>query len=92
MQYPTDIHAAFSIVRDASDVLERLLEGGHSIIAGRLAGAFRNIERDRIANNILETMRAAGYKIHESDPFETKISAVFCTSEQSPIASRICLM
>jgi hypothetical protein len=47
----------------------RLLEGGHSTIAGRLAGAFRNIGRERIADDIIDTMRAAGYGIRENDPF-----------------------
>jgi len=37
------------MVRHASDVLSLLLEGGRTIVAGRLAGAFRNIRRDRIA-------------------------------------------
>jgi hypothetical protein len=47
------MRAALSMVRDASEVLGRLLEGGHSTIAGRLAGAFRNIGRDRIADDII---------------------------------------
>ena len=81
MQYPTDIRAALSIVRDASEVLDHLLEGGHSIIAGRLAGAFRNIARDRIADNILDTMRAAGYKVRENDPFETQVPIIFSSRE-----------
>jgi hypothetical protein len=37
------------MVRDASDVLELLLEFARTTVAGRLAGAFRNIGRDRIA-------------------------------------------
>jgi len=92
MQYPTDIRAALSIVRDASEVLDHLLEGGHSIIAGRLAGAFRNIARDRIADNILDTMRAAGYEVRENDPFETQVPIIFSSREQSPYANRIRLM
>ncbi len=59
-QAPTDARAALALVRDASDVLERLLEGGHSTIAGRLAGAFRNIGRDRIADDLVKAMQAAG--------------------------------
>src|SRR5690606_28217430 len=46
-QYPTDARAALGMVRDAAQVLEELLDGGHSTVAGRLAGAFRNIGRDR---------------------------------------------
>jgi hypothetical protein len=37
---PTDARAALAMIRDAPEVLSRLLDGGHSTIAGRLAGAF----------------------------------------------------
>ena len=40
-------------------------------MAGRLAGAFRNIGRNRIADEIIQTMRAAGYDVRESDPFDS---------------------
>ena len=60
---PTDARAALATIRDASEVLDRLLERGHSKIAGRLAGAFRNIGRDRIADDIMNAMRAAGYSV-----------------------------
>lgn len=91
-QSPTDMRAALSIVRDASQVLDRLLEGGHSTIAGRLAGAFRNIGRDRIADEIVNTMRAAGYNVRENDPFETQIPIILSVREQSPYVNRIHLM
>ena len=39
--------------------LALLLEGGHSTVAGRLAGAFRNAGRARIADEIVKTMGAA---------------------------------
>lgn len=92
MQNPTNMRAALAIVRDASEVLDRLLEGGHSTIAGRLAGAFRNIGRDRIADNIVDTMRSAGYEVRENDPFETQITIILSAREQSPYANRIRLM
>jgi hypothetical protein len=88
----TDMRAALSMVRDASEVLDRLLEGGHSTIAGRLAGAFRNIGRDRIANDIVQTMRKAGYGVRESDPFETQTPVIPPAREQSPYVNRIRLM
>jgi len=92
IQIPTDIRAALSIVRDASEVLEGLLQGGHTTVAGRLAGAFRNIGRDRIADDIVRTMNAAGYKVRENDPFEFKPPSIFSEREQSPYANRIRLM
>lgn len=67
---PAEARAALAMVRDASDVLAILLEGGHSTIAGRLAGAFRNIGRASIADEILKGMSAVGYNVRELDPFE----------------------
>ncbi|MCK4864753.1 MAG: Fic family protein [Gammaproteobacteria bacterium] len=91
-QNPTDMRAALSIVGDASEVLNQLLEGGHSTIAGRLAGAFRNIGRDRIADDIANAMRAAGYEVRENDPFDTQIPVALAAREQSPYVNRIRLM
>lgn len=88
---PTDARAALAMIRDASEVLDRLLEGGHSTIAGRLAGAFRNIGRERIADDILSAMRAAGYTVREHDPFAAKIAFVLPRRE-APTTGRIRLM
>lgn len=91
-QSPTDARAALSMIRDASEILDLLLEGGHSTIAGRLAGAFRNIGRDRIADDIVKTMRAAGYELVETDPFEHKSALLLSPREVSAYVSRIRLM
>ncbi|MFQ5658423.1 MAG: Fic family protein [Candidatus Methylomirabilales bacterium] len=88
----TDARSALAIIRDASEVLDRLLDGGHSTVAGRLAGAFRNIGRDRIANDIVKTMRAAGYTVREQDLFKSTIDLVLPRREASPYAGRIHLM
>ena len=69
---PTDVRAALMTIRDASGLLRRLLDGGHTTIAGRLAGAFRNGGRDRMADEIVKTMSAAGYAVRENDPFADK--------------------
>lgn len=86
---PTEMRAALAMVQDASGLLSRLLAGGHSIIAGRLAGAFRNIGRDRIANDITGAMQAAGYTVSESDPFETRSLITFGAREISPYVNRM---
>jgi hypothetical protein len=87
-----DARAALATVRDASELLGRLLQGGHSVIAGRLAGAFRNIGRERIADDILKAMRSAGYTVRERDPFATKLETLLPARERSPYAGRIRLM
>jgi hypothetical protein len=77
------------MISDASEILHKLLEGGHSTIAGRLAGAFRNIGKNAIADNIVEAMKAVGYDITENDPFEEKPTIIFSERELSPYVNRI---
>ncbi len=89
---PTDARAALLMVHDASEVLDRLLEGGHSTIAGRLAGAFGNIGRERIATEIVATMRAAGYDVRVADPFAAPAPVVLSPRERSPWVNRIRLL
>lgn len=91
-QNPTDTRTVLAAVPDGSELLEQLLEGGHSTIAGRLAGAFRNIGRPRIADEILQSMRAAGYEVRETDPFESPSGVAFSRREPSPCSGRIRLM
>ena len=88
----TEVRAAMATIMDASDVLALLLEGGHSTIAGRLAGAFRNAGQDRIANQIIGTMKSAGFTVLESDPFENRPPNILDTREASPYVNRIRLM
>src|SRR6266478_5386557 len=90
--HATDVRAAIAMVRDASSLLARLLEGGHSKIAGRLAGAFRNSGRDRIADEIMKTMAAAGYSVRESDPFDDRPALALPARETSPYVNRIRLL
>lgn len=90
--HPTDARAALAMIKDASDILGPLLDGGHSVIAGRLAGAFRNIERTRIAEEIVTTMKAAGYTVREDDPFERKIALSGTLRTTSPYVSRVTMM
>ncbi|MCW8951740.1 MAG: Fic family protein, partial [Rhodospirillales bacterium] len=92
VQNPTDARAVLTTFSDASDLLRLLLGGGHSTVAGRLAGAFRNIGRDRIADDILQTMKSADFDVREADPFETQIPVFVGHRETSPIVSRIRLM
>jgi hypothetical protein len=84
-----EARAALSMISDASEILHKLLEGGHSTIAGRLAGAFRNIGKNAIADNIIEAMKAAGYSITENDPFEEKPAIIFSERELSPYVNRM---
>jgi len=91
-QHATEARAALAMVKDASDLLRPLLEGGHSTIAGRLAGALRNIGRDRMAEEIVKTMQAAGYTIRVDDPFEAAAATPLATRAVSPYVNRLRLM
>jgi fido (protein-threonine AMPylation protein) len=86
---PVETRVVLASIRDAADVLRRLLEGGRSVVAGRLAGAFRHSSRSEIADEILATMKSAGYDVRETDPFASqKVLAALPTTEP-PIVGRV---
>ncbi len=88
-QHSVDARAALALVRDASQLLPRLLDGGHATVAGRLAAAFRDVGRDRVANDIVETMRAAEFAVRESNPFATPPPAGLVRGGASPAVQRL---
>src|SRR5437016_2054067 len=69
-RYPIEAQVTLAATKDPSEVLSRLLEGGHSVVAGRLAGAFRRVGRTDAADEIVKSMKAAGYNVREVDPFK----------------------
>jgi len=89
---PTDMRAVLALIPDSSEILTQLLDGSHSVIAGRLAGAFRNINHNRIADEILSTMKMADFDVREVDPFENKLSIKLLFREKSPYANRLNIM
>lgn len=91
-QCPTELRTALAMIKDASSLLGPLLDGGHSKVAGRLAGAFRNIGRGRIADDILSTMRSADFEVRELDPFEEKLPSIGSLREENPLVVRVRLM
>ena len=90
--YSLEARTALSMVSDSSEILSLLLPEGRSVVAGRLIGAFRNIGLERIANDIIKTMKDAGYNIREVDPFESKLPYDFPVREISPHVIRIKMM
>ena len=92
LQNATDMRTALSLVKSSSDILSILLSGGQSIIAGRLAGAFRNIKKDKIADDIIKTMQGVGYDVRELDPFNDHLNISFSSKDASPYANRIKIM
>ena len=87
-----EARTALIMIKDASELLSILLDGSHSTIAGRLVGAYRNLGQDKIADNILKTMKSADYDVRETDPFETPTPIKLDLRERSPYVNRIKLM
>jgi hypothetical protein len=92
LQNATDMRTALSLVKTSADILSILLTGGQSIIARRLAGAFRNIKKDKIADDIVKTMQSVGYDVRELDPFNDHLNISFSSKDASPYANRIKIM
>jgi len=92
VDHPIDARAALSMFSDASELLSILLNGGHSRIAGRVAGAYRNIGLDKIANDIVKTMKSLHYDVRELDPFVEASPITQKSYKHSPYLTRIELM
>lgn len=90
--HPDALRAALAMVTEPSDLLRRLLDGGRTVVAGRLAGGFHNIDRNETATQILRAMRAAGHEITASDPFTEKPAVIFGARETSPYVNRLKLL
>ncbi len=92
IKQPIDSRTALMMIKDSSELLNILLDRGHSTIAGRLSGAYRNLGQNKFADDILKTMKSAGYTIREFDPFKELTPIKFDSREHSPYVNRIKLM
>jgi fido (protein-threonine AMPylation protein) len=88
-RHGVEAELALKKVRDSTDVVRRLLDGGRSAFAGRLLGAFRRVGRPEVAREISETMKAAGYDIRESDPFAPEQRVGSLPVASVPIVGRV---
>jgi hypothetical protein len=68
---PADAEIALRMIRDPSALLRILLQGGNTVIAGRLVGAYTYLGEPQTAQQIKETMDAAGNIIRSvTNPFD----------------------
>jgi hypothetical protein len=67
---PVEARVVLNDVKDPSEILRPLLDGGNAAAAGRLAGAFRHVGQYAFADEIVATMTAAGHLIREKNPFK----------------------
>lgn len=88
-----DVVALMGAVRSAA-ILRVLLAGGHAVVAGRVAGAYRLLGNARAADEIVTTMQRAGHVVREdADPFKGPIPMQLAGARPvSPVATRIRLM
>src|SRR5438445_7097306 len=86
---PIEAQVVLGSLADASDLLRLLLNGGHSAKAGYLAGALRQTGRPALADEIIRSMKSAGYDVRESNPFEA--GQIFGTPRRAaaPIVGRV---
>ncbi len=89
LRNPVETQVVLASIADSSDVLRLLLNGGHSKKAGQLAAAFRRIGRPEIADEILKTMKGAGYDVRESDPFAPQQKFGELRPTTAPIVGRL---
>ncbi len=89
VQQPLAARIALGMVDDTAPLLQRLLDGSHSVVAGRLAGAFRAVGRADFANSIAGAMRSAGYTVQEVSPFDAAPPPLLAGRPSSPHVQRL---
>ena len=91
--FPFDVELALRMVKDPSALTRILVQGGRSAIAGRLAGAYRSLKENEMAERIIKDMETAGFNVRESNPFDHFTSSLAVgTKVVSPYVSRIEVM
>jgi fido (protein-threonine AMPylation protein) len=87
--HPVEAQVVLGRIRDPSELLSRLLGGGHTVIAGRLAGSFRRLGQAAIADEIVAAMKAADHDVRETDPLDAEHAIAPMPRSASPIAARL---
>lgn len=90
--YARDAQVVLTAMRDAGELTRRLLDGGHGVVAGRLAGAMRACGRDDLAEDVAGAMRTAGYSVTEVNPFADPLPVLRAARGESPYVTRVRLM
>lgn len=86
---PLESQVLLASLVDTSDLLRLLLNGGHSAKAGYLAGALRASGRNKFADEIVKTMKSAGYDVRERNPYEAGQVSTKLRPAGAPIVGRL---
>ncbi|MDO5058104.1 MAG: Fic family protein [Lautropia sp.] len=87
-QQPLAARVVLGMLDDESALLRSLLQGGHSVVAGRLVGALRAVGRSGMAERIVAAMQGAGYVVQAMSPFESQPAAL-ASRPESPYVQRL---
>ncbi|ABD07759.1 Filamentation induced by cAMP protein Fic [Rhodopseudomonas palustris HaA2] len=90
----TDMVALLGSIRDRSSILKVLLGSGKTTAAGRIAGAYRQLGKPAIADEIVATMKSADYQVREeADPFRGVVEITLGAGKPvAPVVTRVRLM
>ena len=91
--YRHDPISAEIVLRMASPaaIARYVVDGGHSVIAGRMVGAYRFLDDETAAETIATPYAVKGERIRETNPFTTKrpLFGHHATRPRSPYAARV---
>lgn len=87
--HPIEAQVAAREIRDPSQLLARLLAGGHATIAGRLAGLFQRLGQPALADEIVAAMRAADHDVRVVDPLAAERMVSRPAASAPPIVARL---
>ena len=90
--YQPEAITCLASLKDVSEILRLLLDGNNTVKAGRIAGALRAIGKNQFADEIIGTMRTAGFESRESNPFKSELTVEIPDNKRSPVAIRIQLL
>jgi len=88
-QHSLEAQVVLAALENTSDLIARLLEGGHSAIAGRLAAALQRVGREDVAEDLLDAMKSAGYDVRQADPFDAGQALSHLATGTAPIVGRL---
>lgn len=91
---PINARTCLCMLNSADEILKVVADHGNSVRASRIVGALRNVNRNEMADKILQFMKKLGHEIRPEDPFEEKAAEFLGVNRQavSPYAVRIRLM
>ena len=91
--WPREAELALRMISNPAVLLEPLLDEGSTVVAGRLAGAYRFLGEERMAKEISQAMNSAGHNVRLANPFEIQIPSLdIGVRVKTPLVGRLASM